>query len=223
MGVVTSSAFLISVRPSTSHSAPPCTPMPSGFLKEESLDSRLTTHGDSTGESWREPVTRWERSAASLDSLDSTAPSSNSTVKSRDAKRNQNRPASMFCTQVYENSRGMTLSDDSLNGYEPNNSTNASNRAQNLPSWGDFRATKGRVQSHEFLNVDSTIIPTDLRKSLTRPFACLLVLGGKTRVQADMARTLDIWRCDIDPGKKQAPSHPCSDRFSFGTPISPSP
>ncbi|CAH3029489.1 unnamed protein product [Porites evermanni] len=203
MGVVTSSAFLISVRPSTSHSAPPCTPMPSGFLKEESLDSRLTTHGDSTGESWREPVTRWERSAASLDSLDSTAPSSNSTVKSRDAKRNQNRPASMFGTQVYENSRGMTLSDDSLNGNEPDNSTHAGNRAQNLPSWGDFRATKGRVQSHEFLNVDSTIIPTDLRKSLTRPFACLLVLGGKTRVQADMARTLDIWRCDIDPVKKK--------------------
>ena len=117
----------------------------------------------------------------------------------------------------------MTLSDDSLNGYEPNSSTNASNRAQNLPSWGDFRTTKGRVQSHEFLNVDSTTIPADLRKSLTRPFACLLVLGGKTRVQADMARTVDIWRCDIDPGKKQVPSHPCSRRFCFGTPVSPSP
>jgi len=207
VGVVPSSAFLLSIRPSTSHSAPPCTPMPSGFLREDRLDSKLTTRGDPRGDSWCEPVSRWDRSAASLGSLDSTAPLPSSAVKFYDDKRGQNRPASMFSTEVYDNSGGMTLSNDSLHAkqshsatrLEPHNDASAGNRAQALPSHGVSSAIKGRVHSCEPLNIDSSV-NADLRKSLARPVACLLLLGGKTRNQADMGRTLDIWRCDIDPG-----------------------
>ena len=178
--------------------------MPSGFLRDDRLDSRPTTRGDYRGDSWCEPVTQWDRSAASLGSLDLTAPLPSSTAKFYDDKRGQSRPASMFCTQVYENSRGMTLSDDSLHGkpseLEPHYHTSAGNRTQILPSQGVCSALKGRVQSHGMLNMDSSASAADFRKSLARPMACLLVLGGKTRNQADMGRTLDIWRCDIDPG-----------------------
>ena len=215
LGVVPSSAFLLSIRPSTSHSAPPFTPMPSGFLRDDRLDSRPTTREDPRGDSWCDPVTRWDRSAVSLGSVDSTTPFLSSSAKFHENKRGQNRPVSMFSADVsedtreaYENSRGMTLSDDSLHtnqGHhvtrlEPHYNAALGNRAQTLPSKGVSTALKGRVQSHELLNVDSSV-NTDLRKSLARPVACLLVLGGKTRNQTEMGRTLDIWRCDIDPGK----------------------
>lgn len=189
--------------------------MPSGFLREEKFDSRPTTREDPRGDSWCDPVTRWDKSAASLGSLNSTTPFLSSSVKFHDDKRGQNRPLSMVSAEVYEdtreayeNSRGMTLSDDSLHtnqGHhvtrlEPHYNAASGNRAQTLPSQGVSTALKGRVQSHELLGVDSSV-NADLRKSLTRPFACLLVLGGKTRNQTEMRRTLDIWRCDIDPGK----------------------
>ena len=151
----------------------------------------------------------------SLGSVASTTPFLSSSVKFPDDKRGQNRPVSMFSADVYEdtreayeNSRGMTLSDDSLHtnqGHhvtrlEPHYNAASGNRAQTLPSQGVSMALKGRVHSHEVLSVDSSV-NADLRKSLARPVACLLVLGGKTRSQTEMGRTLDIWRCDIDPGK----------------------
>ena len=198
-GVVPSSAFLLSIRPSTSHSAPPCTPMPSGFLREESVDSRPTTRGAS----WCEPFTGWERSAASLGSLDSAAPLPSTAVTSIDNKRRQNHPVFNFSSEVYENTKGMTLSDDSLHAKQQHNTTRQEPRhqlkAKTLPAAGLSRDKKGRVHSQELLSINSSVSP-HLRKSLTRPVACLLVLGGKTRTQADMGRSLDIWRCDIDPG-----------------------
>lgn len=198
-GVVPSSAFLLSIRPSTSHSAPPCTPMPSGLLTEERLDSRPTTRGTS----WCEPFTGWERSAASLGSLDSAAPLPSTAVTLNDVKRSQNHPVSAFSSEVYENSKGMTLSDDSLHAKQQFNTTALEPRhqlkAKTLPAQGFSRDKKGRVHSQELLSINSSV-STDLRKSLTCPLACLLVLGGKTRAQADMGRSLDIWRCDIDPG-----------------------
>lgn len=98
----------------------------------------------------------------------------------------------------------MTLSDDSLHAKQTHNVTRqephynpaAGSRAQ--ASQGV--SLKGRVQSQELLSVDSHVTE-DLRKSLARPVACVLVLGGKTRTQADMGRTIDMWRCDIDPGR----------------------
>lgn len=199
LGVVPSSAFLSTIRPSTSHSAPPCTPMPSGILREESLDSRPTTRGAS----WCEPFTGWERSAASLGSLDSAAPLPSAVVTLNGDKRRQNHPVSHFSSEVYENSKGMTLSDDSLHTKQQHSTTGPEPRhqlkAKTLPAPSLSWDRKGRVHSQELFNVNSSV-STDLRKSLTRPVACLLVLGGKTRTQADMGRSLDIWRCDIDPG-----------------------
>lgn len=198
-GVVPSSAFLSTIRPSTSHSAPPCTPMPSGILRDESVDSRPATRGTS----WCEPFTGWERSAASLGSLDSAAPLPSTAVTSIDKNRRQNDPVSHFSSEVYENSKGMTLSNDSLHSKQQYNTTGPESRhqlkAKTLPAPGLSWDKKGRVHSQELLRVNSSV-STDLRKCLTRPVACLLVLGGKTRTQADMGRSLDIWRCDIDPG-----------------------
>ena len=173
--------------------------MPSGFLREESVDSRPTTRGAS----WCEPFTGWERSAASLGSFDSTAPLQSTAVTSIENKRRQNHLVSNFSSEVYENFKGMNLSDDSLQTKKQHNTTAQEPRhqlkAKTLPAAGLSRDKKGRVHSQELLSVDSSV-STDLRKSLTRSVACLLVLGGKTRTQADMGRSLDIWRCDIDPG-----------------------
>ena len=140
---------------------------------------------------------------ASLGSLDSAAPLPGTAVTLNDDKRRQNHPVSHFSSEVYENSKGMTLSDDSLHvkqhnitGHEPRPQM----KAKTLPAQGLLsRDKKGRVHSQELLSVNSSV-SVDLRKSLTRPVACLLVLGGKTRTQADMGRSLDMWRCDIDPG-----------------------
>ena len=187
VGVVSSSAFF-SIRPSTAHSAPPCTPMPSGFLGDERLNSRPST---TRPESWCESVSRWDRSSASLGSLDSTVPH----------KRSQTRPPSMFSSEVYENSRGMTLSDDSLHPH-PNQTTAQNDRpvkAHTLPAHSVTSVKKSRVYSQELLNVNSPV-SADVRRNLSHPFACLLVLGGKTRTQADLGKSIDIWRCDIDPG-----------------------
>ena len=163
------------------------------------MDSRPTTRGTS----WCEPFTGWERSAASLGSLDSAAPLSSTAVTSVDNKRRQNHPVFNFSSEVYENSKGMTLSDDSLHPKQQHNTTGQEPRhqlkAKTLPAPGLSRDKKGRVHSQELLSTNSSV-SSDLRKSLIRPVACLLVLGGKTRTQADMGRSLDIWRCDIDPG-----------------------
>lgn len=112
----------------------------------------------------------------------------------------------MFSAEVYENSKGMTLSDDSLHAkptytrLEPREHVKAGTRSQTLPAQGVSLAKKGRVYSQELLNMKYPV-SEDLKKSLTSPVACVLVLGGKTRTQpADMGRSLDIWRCDIDPG-----------------------
>ena len=198
--------------------------MPSGFLREERVDSRPTTREDPRGDFWCDPVTRWDRSAVSLGSLDSTTPFLSSSVKFQDDKRGQNRPVSMLSADVYENtreayenSRGMTLSDDSLHANQSHHVTALGNRAQALPSQGVSLAKKGRVQSHELLSLDSSV-NADLRKSLARPVACLLVLGGKTRNQTEMGRSLDIWRCDIDPGKvsfKKSQEKAASFPFAF--------
>lgn len=127
-------------------------------------------------------------------------------MKFYDDKRSQIRPASMFSAEVYENSKGMTLSDDSLHAkptytrLEPRDHVKAGTRSQTLPAQGVSLAKKGRVYSQELLNMKYPV-SEDLKKSLTSPVACVLVLGGKTRTQpADMGRSLDIWRCDIDPG-----------------------
>ncbi|PFX33856.1 uncharacterized protein LOC111332386 isoform X1 [Stylophora pistillata] len=199
VGVVSSSAFH-SIRPSTAHSAPPCTPMSSGFLGEERLNSKPTT---TRPESWCESVARWDMSSASLGSLDSTAPFYNSVLSVGDNKRSQPRPASMFSSEVYENSRGMTLSDDSLHP-NPNQNTAQKDhqlKAQTLPAQGVTSGKKSRVYSQELLNVNSPV-SADLRRNISRPFACVLVLGGKTRTQADLGKSIDIWRCDIDPEKR---------------------
>lgn len=201
--VVPSSVFLIFSRPSTSLSAPPCTPMPTSFMRNEKLDSRPCTRGDPTGDSWHDPVTNLDRS---------------SIISGSDNKRDNSRPVSMASTdvyentrEVYENSRGMTLSDDSLNVPKGTKTklhlnTAPGNRSQTLPSQGVSTAKNVRVQSHELLSVDSSV-SADLRKSVTHLIACLLVVGGKTRNQTEMGRTLDIWRCDIDPVKKK-PTEP---------------
>ena len=197
VGVVSSSAFF-SIRPSTAHSAPPCTPMPSGFLGDERLNSRPST---TRPESWCESVARWDRSSASLGSLDSTVPFHSSGLSVSDNKRSQARPASMFSSEVYENSRGMTLSDDSLHPH-PNQTTAQNDRpvkAHTLPAHSVTSVKKTRVYSQELLNVNSPV-SADVRRNLSHPFACLLVLGGKTRTQADLGKSIDIWRCDIDPG-----------------------
>lgn len=197
VGVVSSSAFF-SIRPSTAHSAPPCTPMPSGFLGDERLNSRPST---TRPESWCESVARWDRSSASLGSLDSTVPFHSSGLSVSDNKRSQARPASMFSSEVYENSRGMTLSDDSLHPH-PNQTTAQNDRpvkAHTLPAHSVTSVKKSRVYSQELLNVNSPV-SADVRRNLSHPFACLLVLGGKTRTQADLGKSIDIWRCDIDPG-----------------------
>lgn len=199
VGVVSSSAFF-SIRPSTAHSAPPCTPMPSGFLGDERLNSRPST---TRPESWCESVARWDRSSASLGSLDSTVPFHSSGLSVSDNKRSQARPASMFSSEVYENSRGMTLSDDSLHPH-PNQTTAQNDRpvkAHTLPSHSVTSVKKSRVYSQELLNVNSPV-SADVRRNLSHPFACLLVLGGKTRTQADLGKSIDIWRCDIDPEKR---------------------
>ena len=213
LGVVPSSAFLLSIRPSTSHSAPPCTPMPSSFLEEVRQDSRPTTRGNPTGGSWCDLVTRWDSSAASLGSC--TLTSSTSTVKFQGNKRCQNRPTSMMSAdayestrEVYENSKGMALSNDSLHGtrnsketrLQPHLEATSGNRSQDLSGSGLSSAKRALARSQELLTVDF-VVSSDLRKNLTCPVACLLVFGGKTRNQAEMGRTLDIWRCDIDPGK----------------------
>ena len=197
VGVVSSSAFF-SIRPSTAHSAPPCTPMPSGFLGDERLNSRPST---TRPESWCESVARWDRSSASLGSLDSTVPFHSSGLSVGDNKRSQARPASMFSSEVYENSRGMTLSDDSLHPH-PNQTTAQNDRpvkAHTLPAHSVTSVKKSRVYSQELLNVNSPV-SADVRRNLSHPFACLLVLGGKTRTQVDLGKSIDIWRCDIDPG-----------------------
>ena len=197
VGVVSSSAFF-SIRPSTAHSAPPCTPMPSGFLGDERLNSRPST---TRPESWCESVARWDRSSASLGSLDSTVLFHSSGLSVSDNKRSQARPASMFSSEVYENSRGMTLSDDSLHPH-PNQTTAQNDRpvkAHTLPAHSVTSVKKSRVYSQELLNVNSPV-SADVRRNLSHPFACLLVLGGKTRTQADLGKSIDIWRCDIDPG-----------------------
>ena len=197
VGVVSSSAFF-SIRPSTAHSAPPCTPMPSGFLGDERLNSRPST---TRPESWCESVARWDRSSASLGSLDSTVPFHSSGLSVGDNKRSQARPASMFSSEVYENSRGMTLSDDSLHPH-PNQTTAQNDRpvkAHTLPAHSVTSVKKSRVYSQELLNINSPV-SADVRRNLSHPFACLLVLGGKTRTQADLGKSIDIWRCDIDPG-----------------------
>lgn len=179
--------------------------MPSGFLTDDRQDSRPNTRV----KSWCEPVTRWNVSAASLGSLDSMVPLPSSGIKFTDDKRRHNHTESTFSSEVYENSKGMTLSDDSLHGKQSHNTTRHESRdqwkpetgarAQALPAQGVSRDKKGRVHSQELLSVNSPV-SADLRKTLTHPIACLLVLGGKTRTQADMGRSLDIWRCDIDPG-----------------------
>lgn len=215
LGVVPSSAFLLSIRPSTSRSAPPCTPMPSSFLGEEWPGSRPNTRENPTEGSWCDLVTRWDSSAASLGSCTPSLPSS--TVKFQGAKRSQNRPTSMISAdvyestrEVYENSKGMTLSNDSLHGTQNSKeirlqhdlNATSGNRSQDLSASGLSSAKKVLARSQELLTVDS-VVSSDLRKNLTRPVACLLVLGGKTRNKAEMGRTLDIWRCDIDPVKKK--------------------
>lgn len=101
----------------------------------------------------------------------------------------------------------MTLSDDSLHGKESHSATGHKPRdqlkpwtgSQTLSAQGLSRDKKGRVHSQELLSINSPA-SADLSKHLTHPIACLLVLGGKTRTQADMGKSLDIWRCDIDPG-----------------------
>ena len=212
MGVVPSSSFLLSIRPSTSLSAPPCTPMPSSFLRNESLENRSVTRRDLREDSWHDPVTRWDIPAGSMASLDSKSMLPNAVAKFADKKPDKNRPTSLISTvgyhnpcEVYENTRGMTLSDDSLDvprrtKVELHLNSSSSERSQTLPFQGVSRIKKGRVQSHELLSVDSSLC-ADLRKSLAHPVACLLVLGGKTRNHTEMGRSLDIWRCDIDPGK----------------------
>ena len=173
--------------------------------------------------SWCEPVTRWGVSSASVGSLDSTAPLPSSGIKFIDDKRSQKNMESTFSSEVYENSRGMTLSNDSLHGKQSYNATRHEPRDQQKPGTGAqappvSRDKKGRVKSQELLSYNSAV-SEDLRKSLARPFACLLVLGGKTRTQADMGRSLDIWRCDIDPGMvlflKQRESSSASSSSSF--------
>lgn len=139
----------------------------------------------------------------SLGSLDSAAPLPSTSVTSIDNKHRQNHPVFNFSSEVYENSKGMNLSDDSLHTKPQHNITGQEPRhqlkAKTLPAPGPSRDKKGRVHSQELLSVNSSV-SADLRKSLTHPIACLLVLGGKTRTQVDMGRSLDIWRCDIDPG-----------------------
>ena len=141
---------------------------------------------------------------ASLASLDSAAALAGTAVTLNGDKRRQNHPVSKFSSEVYENSKGMTLSDDSLHAKQQHSTTGHEPRhqlkAKTLPAPGLPRDKKGRVHSQELLSINSSV-GTDLRKSLTRPVACLLVLGGKTRTQADMGTSLDMWRCDVDPGK----------------------
>ena len=212
MGVVPSSSFVLSIRPSTSLSAPPCTPMPSSFLRNESLENRSVTRRELREDSWPDPVTQWDITAGSMASLASESMLPNAVAKFAFNKPDKNRPTSLISTvdyqnprEVYENPRGMTLSDDAL--HEPHDSkvelhlnSSSGERSQTLPFRGVSGVKKGRVQSHELLNVDSSMC-TDLRKSLAHPVVCLLVLGGKTRNHTEMGRTLDFWRCDIDPGK----------------------
>lgn len=213
MGVVPSSSFLLSIRPSTSLSAPPCTPMPSSFLRNESLEDRSVTRRELREDSWHDPVTQWDITAGSMASLASESMLPNAVAKFAFNKPDKNRPTSLISTvdyqnprEVYENPRGMTLSDDAL--HEPHDSkvelhlnSSSGERFQTLPFRGVSGVKKGRVQSHELLSVDSSMC-TDLRKRLAHPVVCLLVLGGKTRNHTEMGRTLDFWRCDIDPVEK---------------------
>ena len=96
----------------------------------------------------------------------------------------------------------MTLSDDSLHP-KPSYSTTRNDdqlKARALPVQGVILAKKGRVYSQELLNVNPPHVSADLKKNLAHPVACVLVLGGRTRTQADLGKSLDIWRCDVDPG-----------------------
>lgn len=213
MGVVPSSSFLLSIRPSTSLSAPPCTPMPSSFLRNDSLEDRSVTRRELREDSWHDPVTQWDITAGSMASLASESMLPNAVAKFAFNKPDKNRPTSLISTvdyqnprEVYENPRGMTLSDDAL--HEPHDSkvelhlnSSSGESSQILPFRGVSGVKKGRVQSHELLTVNSSMC-TDLRKSLAHPVVCLLVLGGKTRNHTEMGRTLDFWRCDIDPVEK---------------------
>ena len=97
-------------------------------------------------------------------------------AKFADNRSGKNRPTSLISTVdyqnprgVYENPRGMTLSDDALRQphdtkVELHLNSSSSERSQTLPFRGVSGVKKGRVQSHELLSVDSSMC-TDLRKS----------------------------------------------------------
>ena len=175
MGLVPSSAFLVSTRPSSSHSAPPCTPMPSD-------EDRPDDTSISGGRSWCEPASRWDRSAASLGSLDSALVLSGS-----------NSNTFGFNARLSETTKAMTLSQESVHLRAPLNTSRFQSPTRHEP----IAAPNVRMHSLELLT-HNALVSTNLRKCLTRPLACLLVLGGKTQNQTETGRVLDIWRCDID-------------------------